>query len=421
MKTVHIIGAGLAGLAAAVRLVRDGIAVQLYESAGQAGGRCRSFFDKTLGQLIDNGNHLLMSGNHSALAYLDEVGARDSLTGPDHAAFPFVDLLSNEHWVVRPSKGLIPYWVLDAKTRVPGTTLRDYIRSLPILWPRADQTVADVIRTSGPLYARFWEPLTLAALNTTPERGSALLLKVVLEETFLKGEQACRPLIARQGLGPSFIAPGLKILEDKGSPVQFNHRLRSLDLADDRVHKLDFGDTKISVDGSDIVILAVPAFRISLILPKLEPPGDGDTIVNAHFRLRDPIAPPAGVPVLGLINATAHWLFIRENIISLTMSAAGRIAEKDSEELIPVLWNETRKALGLGTAEFEAARIIKEKRATFDQSPEGVKRRPPASTSVPNLILAGDWTDTGLPSTIEGAIRSGHKAAKIVQQRLRHM
>lgn len=418
MKTVHIIGAGLAGLAAAVRLAGSNIAVGLYESAGQAGGRCRSFFDKNLGQTIDNGNHLLMSGNHSALTYLDEIGTRDSLMGPKQAAYPFVDLMSDERWVVRPSKGIIPFWILNANSRVPGTVLGDYMRSLPILWPSADQTVADVIQTSGPLYKRFWQPLTLAALNTTAERGAARLLRAVLKETFLKGERACRPLIAREGLGPSFVSPALKFLEAAGTQVKFNHRLRLLEFSDGRLKQLDFGDAKISVDCDDMVILAVPSFRMPQIWPSLTAPGDGETIVNVHFKLKDPVTPAFGIPILGLINATAHWAFIRDNMISLTISAAGNLVDEDSDKLTSLLWNETRQALRLGNMEFDAARIIKEKRATFDQSPAGLRRRPPASTAIANLVLAGDWTDTGLPSTIEGAIRSGHTAADIVQQRI---
>jgi len=162
-------------------------------------------------------------------------------------------------------------------------------------------------------------------------------------------------------------------------------------------------------------------FRMSQIWPSLTAPGDGETIVNAHFKLKDPVNSESDMPILGLINATAHWVFIRDNMVSLTISAAGDLAEEDNDKLTSRLWNETRHALRLGNMEFDAARIIKEKRATFDQSPTGVKRRPSAVTPIANLVLAGDWTDTGLPSTIEGAIRSGHTAADIVQERIRQL
>src|SRR5271154_7218582 len=119
----HVIGAGLAGLSAALRLTEAGYRVALYEAGPQAGGRCRSYFDEVLGCRIDNGNHLLMSGNRSALAYLDRIGAADSLAGPDEARFPFVDLETGERWEVVPNDGPLPLWLLDPKRRVPGSKL----------------------------------------------------------------------------------------------------------------------------------------------------------------------------------------------------------------------------------------------------------------------------------------------------------
>ncbi|MFW6027197.1 MAG: FAD-dependent oxidoreductase, partial [bacterium] len=107
---IHIVGAGLAGLAAAVRLAGNGHEVALYEGAGQAGGRCRSFTDARLGCLIDNGNHLLMSANRAALAFLGEIGAQNSLIGPARASYPFYDMHTGKSWRLRPNRGPVPYW-----------------------------------------------------------------------------------------------------------------------------------------------------------------------------------------------------------------------------------------------------------------------------------------------------------------------
>src|SRR5262245_15266409 len=106
---IHVVGAGLAGLAAALRLVADaGARVALHEAAGQAGGRCRSYHDSALDMMIDNGNHLVLSGNHATLAYLARIGAAEKLVGPAQPEFPFVDLAENARWVLRPSAGLLP-------------------------------------------------------------------------------------------------------------------------------------------------------------------------------------------------------------------------------------------------------------------------------------------------------------------------
>ncbi|HBS36497.1 MAG TPA: hypothetical protein DEA50_15700, partial [Parvularcula sp.] len=206
-RHVHIVGAGLSGLAAAVRLVERGARVTVYESAGHAGGRCRTFYDRTLDRAIDNGNHLIMSGNRSALDYLARIGSKDALTGPAEAAYPFVDVKTGRRWRVRINDGLFPAWIFDAKARVPETGVADYLKAAGIAFARADQTVADLVDRSDPLYARFWEPLTLAVLNTTPEIGQARLLWSVIRETFALGGGASRPLAAREGLGPAFIDP----------------------------------------------------------------------------------------------------------------------------------------------------------------------------------------------------------------------
>ena len=163
-----------------------------------------------------------------------------------------------------------------------------------------------------------------------------------------------------------------------------------------------------------MVIIALPPSHAGQLVPGLTVPEEGDVIVNAHFRVAEPIAPPQGIPFMGLINATAHWVFIRKNVVSLTISAANDVADQTAEELIPLLWREASAALQLNGQNYTAARIIKEKRATFDQSPAGVSNRHAATTEFQNLILAGDWTDTGLPATIEGAVRSGQTAARLV-------
>jgi protoporphyrinogen oxidase len=117
-RSVHVVGAGLAGLAAAIRLAQRGTQVVLHEAAGQAGGRCRSYRDPALDMMIDNGNHLLLSGNHAALAYLRSIGSEDRLAGPERAEFAFFDLASGEQWMLRINAGRLPWWIFAAKRRV---------------------------------------------------------------------------------------------------------------------------------------------------------------------------------------------------------------------------------------------------------------------------------------------------------------
>src|SRR5580693_3079950 len=135
-RTVHIIGAGLSGLSAALKLSARGDSVVIHEATAFAGGRCRSYRDAALGMTIDNGNHLLLSGNHAALGYLREIGAQQQLIGTKTAEFPFVDLASNERWTLRFNDGRVPFWVFDAQRRVPGTRPLDYVPLARLLWAR---------------------------------------------------------------------------------------------------------------------------------------------------------------------------------------------------------------------------------------------------------------------------------------------
>jgi squalene-associated FAD-dependent desaturase len=415
MTTVHIIGAGLSGLAAAVRLADAGVKVVVHESAGHAGGRCRSFFDKTLEREIDNGNHMIMSGNHSALDFLNRIGSHDALTGPADASYPFVDIRSGERWRVRINDGLIPAWVFDPKSRVPNTRLIDYVKAAGIALAGPNATVADVVDRNGALYKNFWEPLTLAVLNTTPQTGQARLLWSVIRETFLLGGKASRPLAAKKGLGPAFIDPAVRHLQSNGAEVRFNARLRAAEFSDNRISALDFGEEKILIAEGGQVIFAVPPSRLKQIVPDIDPPDDSASILNVHYRTRHavPATPLGDSPFIGMISSDAQWAFVRDDVVSLTVSASHAIGMDDvpNRKAADDMWRETQIALDLGNMPYEAVRVIRERRATPDQSPEAAQKRVKPETRWRNLTLAGDHTDTGVPATIEGSIRSGDRAA----------
>ena len=414
MSRAHIVGAGVAGLAAAVSLVRAGRSVTVYEAGGRAGGRCRSYFDAKLDCLIDNGNHLLLSGNRSAMRYLEDIGAADPLVGPAAACFPFLDVRTGRRWQVRPNAGQVPWWVLCADRRVPDTRARSYVSALRFAVAGADRTVSDCVGDTGVLYERFWEPLAVAALNTPAESGAAALLWPVLRETFARGEAACRPRIARLGLSPAFVDPAVELLRRQGSTVWLGHRLRGIEYANGRARRLDLGTETVGVEDGDAVVLAVPPAAAAALVPSLTVPEESNTIVNAHFRLSESVGLPADLPFLGLVGGTAQWLFARGDVASITISAAGALAAEPVEVLARKTWNDVAMALGLDRATLPAYRVVKERRATFAQTPGEVRRRPGTRTRFANLYLAGDWIDTGLPATIEGAIRSGHLAARAV-------
>jgi squalene-associated FAD-dependent desaturase len=408
--TIHVIGAGLAGLSAALGIDRGRYRVVVHEAARHAGGRCRSYHDAALGRTIDNGNHLLLSGNRAVADYCREIGSLDLLQGPREAAFPFADLATGARWVLRPNAGSVPWWIFVRGRRVPETGWRDYLSLGRLLGAGSQARIGEVMACEGRLYDLLWHPFLVAALNTEPRAASAALAGAVVRETLAKGGRACRPLVATGGLGEAFIDPALALLRQRGADIRFDHRLRRLDFDGMRVAALDFGEDRIALAPGDGVILTVPAPLATLLVPGLTAPTQFRSILNAHFLVE---APP-GLPALtGLVNSTAEWLFRFEGRLSVTISAADRFLETPREDLASRIWQEVASVAGLPKDPVPPWRIIKEKRATFAALPEEDAKRPGAETAWRNLILAGDWTQTGLPATIEGALRSGRRAAKL--------
>jgi squalene-associated FAD-dependent desaturase len=407
---VHVIGAGLAGLSAATALAEQGAVVGLIEASAQAGGRCRSYLDPVLEMVVDNGNHLVLSGNRAVHAYLRRIGARDALAGPQDARLDFFDLAGKARWTIRPNGGPLPWWLLDRARRVPGTKAGDYLALAALAATRRDRRVDEAIACRGPLWERLIEPFLLAALNTDARAGSAALAGSVIRQSLARGGAAYRPRIAHPNLSAAFIDPALDFLAARGAVVRPQTPVKALTFAGERVAGIVTAEGEIAVAAGEAVVLAVPPWVAAELVPDLVAPNAFNAIVNGHFRF----APPAGLaPIVGVIGGTAQWVFAFADRLSVTVSAADDLADKDRAGLARALWGDVAAVHAL-PAEPPAWRIVKERRATFAATPEQNARRPDARTRWGNLALAGDWTATGLPATIEGALRSGERAARLL-------
>ena len=320
MGTVHVIGAGIAGLSAAVNLANRNFNVRVHEATQQAGGRCRSYFDAATNLTIDNGNHLLLSGNRHAIAYARSIGTEAGLVGPQSARFPFVDLTTDVRWTLDLGDGRLPLWMFDKARRVPDTGVPDYLALTPLLWASRTKVIGDVIRCEGTLYQRLVQPLLLAALNVDPPEGSAGLAGAIMRETLLAGGQACRPLIARDGLSAVLIEPAVKFLKDKGAAIQFGHELRELARLENSIGDLDFGGDRIAIGADEAIIMAIPPRPAAALLPGLKTPSRFRAIVNAHFRFDPPKNLP---PLTGVVGGLVEWLFSFPQRLSVTISNGG--------------------------------------------------------------------------------------------------
>jgi len=413
----YVIGAGLAGLSAATILASRGVAVTLVEAAGQAGGRCRSYFDAAMDGVIDNGNHLVLSGNRAVHAYLARIGAPgapSALAGPPRAEFSFVDLRSGARWTLRPNEGRIPFWITRQTRRVPGTKAADYVPYARLLWADKKTSIGALIADRGPLWQRLMQPFLLAALNTAPEESSAALAGAVLRETLAKGGRYYRPRIAYPTLAAAFVDPALQFLSGRKAQLQMGTRLRGITFDGRHAIALNAGEAALPVAPRDVVVLAVPPWAATDLIAGLTAPNDFRAIVNAHFKMPAPAGTP---PILGVIGGTAEWIFSFHDRISVTVSGADAIVDQDREDLALRIWADVTRALGI-KGPMPAWQIVKEKRATFAATPAQDARRPAAKTQWCNLFLAGDWTQTGLPATIEGALRSGEVAAALALKHL---
>ncbi|MEM7121233.1 MAG: hydroxysqualene dehydroxylase HpnE [Pseudomonadota bacterium] len=398
--TVYVIGAGVSGLAAALTAAQAGAGVTLIEATPQAGGRCRSLDDATLGRRIDNGSHVLLGANPAAFAYLEAIGARETVMRLDLDGYRFTDLETGERWSY------------EAGRSMPGVRPWQFLRALSLFLPGTDRTVAQALG-SGLLMRRFWAPMTYAILNTPPQQASARMLRQTLTEILRHGRRGLQMHMARDGLSESFVDPALARLVQRGARTAFGQRVVGLTIEQGRTTMLSLGDQSLRLTDGDAVIVATGPKAAGDLIPDLTTPQGDNAIVNGHFLVKE-VGEADGRPgAMGLVGATAQWLFWREGIVSATVSAANDLAAQDNHAIAAILWRDITQALDLGDQPLPLFRIVKEKRATFAQTCANERRRPPSATSLANLFVAGDWTDTGLPASIEGAIRSGNRAAQL--------
>jgi phytoene dehydrogenase-like protein len=400
--TLHVVGAGVAGLAAALKAARAGRRVVLHEATGQAGGRARTVTPAD-GFHHDNGTHVLLTANRRALALITSSGARDAWIEPEPDGLPVYDARNGRLARV----GLSPTSWLKPSLRPEGLGLADVLRLGAMALPGRDRPILAAIGPR-PIMDSLVEPLTVAVLNTPVAVASAKRLGRALRRVAMPG--GARLLVAVNGLGPDLIAPALEALRRTGAEIRTGARLRAIEVENGRAVALAFGPERVALAPRDAVVLALPPAEVKRLLPSLPVPDAFEPIINAHFQVRGPQRPR----FVGLRGALSQWALARPDHVSVTVSAAGEAADEDPDVLLARIWSEIAPAFaaaGVAIERHGEARVVKEKRATIRQA-AGPLPQPPVRP-LANLALAGDWLGD-LPATIESAVMAGEKAAGLV-------
>ena len=433
---VVIIGGGFAGLAAGVRLSDRGLDVTLLERRNHLGGRAYSFIDSKTGDVVDNGQHLFMGCYSHTIAFLETIGTIDRLKFQERPRVDFLDRQGFSSFDCPPLPA--PLHVLAGLVRMKGIGIGDKLRAFNVgraikgngRFSPGSLTVdqwLDELGQSARIKTRFWYPMVVATLNQSPDIASARMLKVVLQEAFGGDSKSANIGISRVGLSDLYTGGASDFIRSRGGRIKTGAQVRSLVLKEGTIVAAELKDGG-QIEG-DYFISAVPPEALFSILP--------DELRSNEFARLDRLtsSPIVSInlwfdrPILdrefvGLLGTQSQWIFNKDLILStgkqanqvaVIISAARDFVDWTKDELVDMATRELHELLpGSRVAVMLHSVIVKEREATLSHTVESDSLRPRARTSIPNLILAGDWTDTGLPATIESAVMSGDVAAKAI-------
>ena len=444
-EDVVIIGGGLAGLAAGVALAQAGRSVLLLEQKPYLGGRARSFRDAVTGSVVDNGQHLMMGCYHATLKFLESIGTLDSVHFDPCLRVQFLDPGRKitelrcpnlpSPWHLLSGVFFSNSFTFGEKLQVLklGSALRGRNHSGSGQAAAAGLTVEEWLARLGQsehLRRNFWDLLCIAAMNEDPRIASASLFENVLRQALFTSPLDSRLGIPRKGLSECYTDAAAVAIRARGGQVELDRDVRGLVVSNGTCKGVSFADG--SVIEANSVVSAVPWH----VLPGLLPDGiaRSDSFFSPILGLRP--APIISICLwfdrsvtelefAGLRGTTVQWLFNKgrilgagENYISLVLSGAHEHVGRSKEELRDIALRELSSTLpDIQSAKLVHSLVIKERFATFSPSVGVDAMRPPAATPICGLFLAGDWTATGLPATIEGAVQSGYTAAQTLLQK----
>lgn len=447
MKNQHVIvvGGGFAGLAAAVRLTEAGARVTLLEQRKMLGGRAHSFKDPRTGADTDNGQHLLISAYHETMAFLETIGTAGKVRFQEKLEVPYRDPeMGRTVWLRCPNLPA-PFHLLVGVLGLDNLSWKDKLAfmmaGLPLLRLRFgvpksldEISVAEYLDRMGQtpaLRRAVWDPIVIATLNEVPEKVSAYLLGQVLEQGFLSSRKNSMLGVATVGLSELYVNPARAWLETRGAQIRTGATVKGVRAEDGRVSALELTDGE-TVNADAYVLALSPKGMASLAK---QPPFAGEPffagvekiesspIVSINLWYDRPLQMEADY--VGLLDSPVQWVFDRQAILgegepgrhpyALITSAAELLGDTRNRDVTEIAIEAITEAFPEAReAKLVHASVVKEPHATFSAAPGFEKLRCTQKTPIENLFLAGDWTDTDLPATIEAAVESAVRAVREV-------
>ena len=448
MSDVLVMGGGFAGLAAASALAAAGKRVTVLEKRPVLGGRAYSYTDQTTGEVIDNGQHAMMGCYTEMFRFLDRIGATDKLAIQPGLRVDMLDPDRGAGVISCPplpnplhmGAGVLGYRLLGVADRV--RVLAGGLRLL-LMKRRHDPRLAeltvdgalDLLGQSREARRAFWHPVAIATLNDDPAIASADLLAEVVVRAFFAGKDAARFVLSKVGLSDLYTTDARRFIEARGGRIETKAHVVGVGFRDDEVCHFELRDGRRLT--ASAYVSAVPPQGLFPLLPiavRRSVPALGgiegltsSPIVSVHVWFDRPLLPDR--PFIGFVGTDTHWAFNRDVIsgrtdrdggyLTFVVSGARAIVDDDNDAIVARTLADLRRLVpASAAARVRHTQVVKEKFATMSPSVVAARLRPPTVTPFDNFVLAGDWTDTGLPATIESAVMSGHRAAEVVTARL---